>query len=471
MVDIAVNPLEAMDQHHTRVTGAGVDVYPYHCSVSYRDQWRARLQQQKGSASLDSTLVYDCCCIRLHHPSISNKDVGDWALACTSQGFVYAWKFPSSGALGADSGSTDNDEDLVDDEWDDTDIPTTCSPSSSGSPTKSLLLATHQWLVNPHESALYRLKVVTGPSESGKVLLFVAGEGCGILAYNVSQLLSSDAPSVPLPTHVQPLLRYEPYPNPYTMPSIVDFDVDVEANTVSAIANDEWGLYQWRLDTTHRIPLQIPGRRLDDGRITCFCSSPNAKDEATTMLVGTESGILYRWRYRPPDTLATDEGGTQAPGDADGPAKQNVRDLLQLPGATITQVVQTNGCWWTVVGRTTNGDGYVATIHAPTQSVVHSVKIRGKPQRVVYCPDRHSLAVLTNSPVVEHLQAISLQVKARTWTSLKSCHGIATMPPAARSTSTADPNDELAVVCGVGVHLDVYRGHTRVMALATTPST
>jgi hypothetical protein len=466
MVDVAANP--------TRVTGAGDDRNPYRCSASYKDQWRAHLQQQQRSASLDSTIVYDCCCIQLNHLSISQEDVGAWALACTSQGFVYAWKLPSSVALGACSGSIIDNADLVDDEWDDPDN-SPASPGSPESPTKSMVLASHQWLVNPHRSALYKLKVVitanasacsaNGASASEKVLFFVAGEGCGILAYDVGQLLSFDARRVSPATHVQPLLRYEPYPNPYTSPAIVDFDVNVEANTVTAIAKDDWGLYRWRLDTTHRVPLQIPQRKIEDGPITCFCSLSGSKDQMTYTLVGTGSGILYCLSDRPNDidAMATDEDGTQAP----GPTKVNLRTLLQLPGATIAQVVQVNDCWWTVVGATaTNGVGYAATLHAPTQSVVHSVKIRGKPQKVLHCPHRHSLAVLTNSPIVEHRHAISLEVKEKTWTSLKSCHGMGTMPLAAPSTSNADPNAELTVVCGVGKQLDVYRGSTRVMALA-----
>jgi hypothetical protein len=477
MVDVAANPaLSAMDQHPTRATGAGDERNPYRCSASYQDHWRAHLQQQQGSASLDSTIVYDCCCVQLNHPSISQEDVGAWALACTSQGFVYAWKLSSCVALGACSGSINDNVDLVDDEWDDPDN-SRASPGSPESPTDSMVLASHQWLVNPHRSALYKLKVgITAnasassangasESESEKVLLFVAGEGCGILAYDVGQLLSFDARRVSPATHVQPLLRYEPYPNPYTTSSIVDFDVNVEGNTVTAIANDDWGLYRWRLDTTHRVPLQIPQRKIEDGPITCFCSLSGSKDQTTYTLVGTGSGILYRLSDRPTDddAMATDEDGTQAP----GPTKVDLRTLLQLPGATIAQVVQVNDCWWTVVGATTaDGAGYAATLHAPSQSVVHSVKIRGKPQKVLHCPHRPSLAVLTNSPIVEHLQAISLEVKERTWTSLKSCHGMGTMSLAAPSTSNADPNAELTVVCGVGKQLDVYRGSTRVMALA-----
>jgi hypothetical protein len=474
MVDVAANPpLSAMDQHPTRVTGAGDKRNPYRCSASYQDQWRAHLQEQQGSASLDSTIVYDCCCVQLNHPSISQEDVGAWALACTSQGFVYAWKLPSSVTLGAYSGSFNDNEDLVDDEWDDPDN-STANPSSQEPPTKSMVIATHQWLVNPYRSALYKLEVVitanasassaNGASESEKVLLFVAGEGCGILAYDLGQLLSFDDRRVSPATHVQPLLRYEPYPNPYSTPSIVDFDVNVEANTVTAIANDDWGLYRWRLDTSHRIPLQIPQRKIEDGPITCFCSVSGSKDQTTSTLVGTGSGILYRLSDRPnnDDAMATEEDGTQAP----GPTKVDVRTLLQLPGATVAQVVQVNDCWWTVVGATTDGDGYVATLHAPTQSVVHSVKLRGKPQKVLHCPHRHSLAVLTNSPIVEHRQAISLEVKEKMWTSLKSCHGMATMSLPAPSTSTAYPNAELTVVCGVGKQLDVYRGSTRVVALA-----
>lgn len=479
MVGIADNPLSAMDRHSTRITSAGDERNPYQCSVSYQDQWKAHLQQQQGAASLDSTIVYDCCCVQLNHPSIAKKDVGAWVLACTSHGLVYAWNLPSAAARGARSGRSNDIEDNVDDEWDnDSDTTTTTGSGSSGTPTKSLLIATHQWLVNPHQSALYKIKVVTanasasttanGTSEGGRILLFVAGEGCGIVAYDVGQLLSLDTPSLDLPAHVQPLLRYEPYPNPYTKPSIVDFDVNVGANTVTAIANDEWGLYKWRLDTTDRIPLQIPQRRIEDGPITCFCSLSGPMDRTTSTLVGTESGIVYRLsdRLEDADAMATDEDGTQATDEPHGLAKFNVRALLQMPGV-IAQIVQVNDCWWTFVGAS-NGAGYVATIHAPTQSVVHSVKIRGRPQKVMYCPHRHTLSVLTNSPIVEHLQAISLEVKEKTWTSLKSCHGMATMTTAATLSSTADPNADVTVVCGVGKQLDVYHGPTRVLALSTT---
>src|SRR3569623_187121 len=90
--------------------------------------------------------------------------------------------------------------------------------------------------------ALYKLQIVPESHSNPQTLLWVAGEDCGILAYDWNQLLEN---------HLSPIAHYEPYPSPLYVSTVRDFCVD--DNTQTAAVDDDWGLYQWNIETGARI--------------------------------------------------------------------------------------------------------------------------------------------------------------------------------------------------------------------------
>jgi hypothetical protein len=475
---------------------------PYARNASYRDQWRVHLRQHctpAGAAGSDSApeydeqddagpggivVVNDC----IHVDAVADDDEADggissssnakaWVLACTSRGSVYAWTLPlpfgAAAAAAAAAAAVSRDETSVseEDEWNDA-----VGGEGGATPARasSLLKPIHKWQLNPHRTALYKLLVVTGGTPTlCKRLLLAAGEGCGILAFDLDRLvidqgapLSSSSPPIPL-------LRFEPFPKPFGTVPVTDFFVgatDSSAATITAVAPDDWGLYRWKLGTGERIPVRAAGRTGAEGPLTCACPvrAPEPRAGIGSLLLGREAGVVY---CVDDAALEMVEGPPVDPKPfADpGHTRIDMRALLQLPQATVTHIVEVNHCWWTVAGaRTAAGvgsgaggvGGYVATVHAPSRTVVRWVSTRETPQRLLYVPNRHFVAVLSNTPVVQLRQAVSLDVKERWWSSLRSCHAVATM-----TTSTASDDSDWTVVGGVAGQLDVFRASTRVFAL------
>jgi hypothetical protein len=459
---------------------------PYGRNVSYQERWRAHLRKHRTGAATGGgfddvaggggiVTVYDCVHLVGEAPDggLSRSSGGSssssstaWVLACTSHGCVYAWVLAAASFSSAPSDSSRRQEDagVGDDEWAgivEGEVEADAGKNWEPNASSSLLRARHEWQLNPHRTALYRLRVA-GTSSSGGGgaffdgrILLVAGEDCGILAYDLGRLVLQQQ------EQVTPLRRFEPYPNPFATVPVTDLFVREGSNktaTLTAVAPDDWGLYRWRLETGDRVPLKIPGRAAADGAVTCACpllrggQQPRGdREDKSSLLVGSESGVVY--------CLIDDDTTAAGP---EGASRIDMRALLRLPEATVTHLAEIN-CWWTVAGaqgagtqQPGGGGYYVATVHGPSRSVVHWVSPRETPQRLLCSPARHRVVVLSNTPVVQHLEAVSLDAKERCWSSLKSCHAV---------TAIETGDGDAIVVGGVGRQLDVYRASTRILAL------
>jgi hypothetical protein len=491
---------------------------PYARNVSYQEQWREYLRKQgavacgigddddhdnndapSGSSGGGITVVYDCVQIILEDRSPGGglaRSSSGWVLACTSHGCVYAWMLPPTTTPSSSSSDSrlgqEDDGGVCEDEW--TGSVSVDSEAHSGADriwesdsNPSLLRSRHKWQLNPHRTALYRLQVIDTCSGGGTFfdgrILLVAGEDCRIQAYDLGRLFLQQE-------DVVALRRFEPYPNPFVAVPIVDFfclcernDTAIARNSstttiITAVAPDNWGLYRWRLETGDRVPLKIPGRTAADGALTCARPLLRRQQEQQEqqcgeetnnirayILVGSEFGVVYC--LSDDETLVTQDGAwsdAKSKNHSSQRTRIDMRSQLRLPEATVTHL-EIIDCWWTVAGAQSagthggGGGGYVATIHAPSRSVVHWVSTRETPQRLHYFPRRHCVTVLSNTPVVQHLEVVSLDVKERWWSSLKSCHAVTTI-------GTGDDEDAtVTVVGGVGGQLDVYRSSTRFLAL------
>ena len=283
---------------------------------------------------------------------------------------------------------------------------------------------------------------------------------------------SNGSPPFPPP----PVACYTPYPSPHsTAPPVVrDFVLQNNNNNnnnnktiLTAAVGDAWGLYQWDVESGERImtTTPVPYRHGPVASLSQF-------EKTGLLLIASENGIVSIQRS-PTDWTEIDlKSLLTAPSLPTSPQAQSQSQSQQphhhrqfrtrpepLPDLILTGVEAVNDCWWTVAGRyVTNGGGFVATVHAATNTVVAKVNTPDIPQRLVLLdsPDGPALvASASNAPLVRVWHPLTLDRPHAVWctASIVSGHAL---------TSYGD----FVVVGGVGGLLEVFHRSIRILALS-----
>lgn len=310
-----------------------------------------------------------------------------------------------------------------------------------------------------------------------KRLLIVSGDD-GVLVFDWEKDLlnthlhqSSSAGE----TNLAPAKQFRPYPSPLESRGVEVNEVQVLEQGNSAFlfgaGGDSFGVYKWDLETGQLLSnYSSPG----SGYLHSIAILPS--DRPGTLLAGSEAGKLELWDVHQDRSMAqidltsvtAADASSSSSASAVGANPASRKRAKTMPSRFVTSICAYDANWFTVAGgscgnsagtgftRTNSigggiGNGFLATYHEPTRSLVSWADTREIPQQLAVLPSgmessvQHSVLSVANEGVVSQFNALSLNVTRRQWCS----------PPSAYATAVSE-DGKFTAIGGVGCLVDVF---------------
>lgn len=373
-------------------------------TISYEMQWKIH---RDGFQRDEKMVIFDLKWQK------SSKDL--WLIGCTNLGEICIWKTPNL-VLSDDGNNSMNTSDFADD--------------MSRAPIFRRKISSR---------ILYSIRLHTPFNNTAQTLLVAAGDdGVYIFDWNkqILPFLESGRPNVPnLP--ITPISRF--VPNPSANEGKVEInDVQIQAHHIYGAAGDSFGCYKWDLTKETLVTTyQSPHRGyLHALALTAPCN------QRSLLLMGGEDGALSIY-----DT-----------------AHDKLVDAIDLSNSknTNSNAVRPRTCpkrwisscetisddqWWAVAGGSMRG-GFLATIHAPTRSVVAELGTNACMQKLASW--QHTVISVGNDGMTTHWNPFSLEQTQCVQSSHKSGYAIA-----------ISSSDDRIATSGVGSTVDILEEGTQ----------
>lgn len=378
---------------------------PFSYSTSYASSWKS-IQDSKSTQEDILDLLY-------------LKEVR-WLVGCTSTGHVVAWKLQKN-----NDPSLDEEEIGSSNRWERN---PTLRQMVASCPLKSL--------------AAY-------PGDSSKVLV-VGDQGAWILQLEESSCRGEEDASTTKTVGINPLRTILRCGIEQVISSASGFCVRGSSGQVE---------HHHQVDgaTEKAVEIFLP----KEMKASSMVIVPDSEaPDIELLLIGTTSGQLLVY------SLSKEVAAFK-----DGP---EVVDLCRIPpesnGLPFNIDVKTicehsQGQWWTVAGNSldANKQNLIATIYAPTRTLICHQQIRQSIQSMLACPSTHRVFSAANEAVITVWAApyrLDMDSRHRVWASMPSAKAICHIDADPLSTPTI-------AVAGVGNKVDILQGDCRTQCLTS----
>lgn len=287
-------------------------------------------------------------------------------------------------------------------------------------------------------------------------MLLVSGDD-GVLVFDWEDIKTS-------PSTLSPTSKFQTHPSPLESRGIEVNDVQVlNGKYLLGAAGDCFGVYKWDLETGKLVSnYTSPG----SGYLHTLHLIPG--QTTTTLLAGGEGGRVEFWDVTQDSSMGYIDLTTATAADASSnaattttPARPTHPTKRSKPPASrwISSICVLDENWFTVAGgsnsttsrSSSNSNGFLATYHLPTRSLVSLVETRETPQHLTALPTlaessiQHHLISVANEGIVSHYNALSLELTRKQWVS----------PPSAYAAAVS-PDKKYTAIGGVGAYVDLF---------------
>lgn len=320
-----------------------------------------------------------------------------------------------------------------------------------------------------------------------KDYLFASGDD-GILVFDwgADILKKFHKPTKKTAAELAPIKMFRPHSSPVEDKGVEINDMELLETKSGSIylfgaAGDSFGCYQWNFETGELLKTYSSAGRGYLHSIQVIPSDENNQNDV--LLLGGEDGILTIWdlsddkridcidmtSLTSADIATASTRASPAPSSTSS-RSNNKKRSRDWPSRWISSICANDHNWWTVAGGNSGSiafgrsshsgagsgkgsQGFLATFHAPTRSLIAFTETRETPQQLAILPmsvqastvSQDNLVSVANEGVISHWDRLSLERTRRSWCS----------PPSAYAVATSRDGFYIAIG-GVGCFVDLF---------------
>jgi hypothetical protein len=316
----------------------------------------------------------------------------------------------------------------------------------------------------PHRQKICDGKLYSIKSETAgtKRLLIVSGDGgVWVLDWDKDIDLQQTDPQRPSPT-----VQFKTHPSPLESQSIEINDIQIlEGRYLFGAAGDSFGVYKWDIESAKLVSNYMSPGTSSSGYLHSIQLVPGeGNSPPSTLLAGGEGGVVEFWDVQKDaymeniDLTAVSAADTAA--SSTTTTSRAPKRSRTSASRWISSICALDSNWFTVAGgnsgsssahKTSSGNGFLATYHQPTRSLVSFAETRETPQQLAVLPVaaessvQHSLISVANEGIVSHYNALSLEISRKQWSSPPSSYAVA-----------VSSDQQYSAIAGVGAFVDIF---------------